>query len=347
MRNTHIFIALSATSVIVASFFVLTQPPATQAEQFNTPVSSVSSTKRAITLQFVGDIMLDRNVAKVMGKTGLDAVLGELGGNEKRLFTADLLIGNLEGPFAEKRITTTKEIAFRFDPALADQLKQYHFDIVSLANNHTLDMGRANMAYTKAVLDKAGIAYFGEQYNENVNLTYITGDDKKVPEKIAFVGFQNVDQAFSEKNVLNIIAEAKKLTPNVIVYMHWGVEYKRLSNQKQRDLAHKMIDQGAIAVMGAHPHVVQEIEVYKNRPIVYSMGNFIFDQYFSKDTQEGLSVSLTLEDNKISELKLFPIYGVKSQVFLMTEKRRDDFLKWMGEYSRLDGRTIREGVIKL
>jgi poly-gamma-glutamate synthesis protein (capsule biosynthesis protein) len=301
-----------------------------------------------MTLQFFGDVMLDRNVAKVMGKKGLDYLFEKLRGQENRFFNgADLFIVNLEGPFAQKRITTSKSIAFRFDPLLAAQLKKYRFDVVSLANNHTLDMGRANGEFTKKTLDKVNIAHFGEQYAENIKLTYIAGADKTMPEKIAFIGIENVDHSLDMKAVAASIVEAKKETPNVIVYMHSGVEYQRLSSQKQRDLAYSLIDQGAIAVMGAHPHVVEEVEVYNGRPIIYSMGNFIFDQYFSKDTQEGLSVGLTIENNRVSEVRLFPLYGVKSQVFLMTGARRDAFLKWMGGVSRLEGRKIEDGVLAL
>jgi poly-gamma-glutamate synthesis protein (capsule biosynthesis protein) len=128
--------------------------------------------------------------------------------------------------------------------------------------------------------------------------------------------------------------------------MHWGIEYKNISNDAQRNLAHLLIDKGVDAVIGAHPHVVEEAELYKNKPIFYSLGNFIFDQYFSEETQEGLSVGLILQDGAVKSAYLFPMYGVKSQVQLMEEERRDKFLEWFNENSRMGGKKFVEGKIQ-
>jgi poly-gamma-glutamate synthesis protein (capsule biosynthesis protein) len=299
-----------------------------------------------ISIQVFGDIMLDRNVAKNMGKDGLDYLFKNLYGEDKGLYPiTDLTIANHEGPYASKRVPTTKSIAFRFDPNLAPQLKKYGFTAVSLANNHSLDMGWKNVDFTEKTLDQNSIGHFGNQVKENKTLTWFS----KIPGKkdqVAFIGLNNTDHPLDMTKVYEAIKDAKQHSRYVIVFMHWGVEYKNISNDAQRNLAHLLIDKGVDAVIGAHPHVVEEAELYKNKPIFYSLGNFIFDQYFSVETQEGLSVGLILQDGAVKSAYLFPMYGVKSQVQLMEEERRDKFLEWFNENSRMGGKKFVEGKIQ-
>lgn len=301
--------------------------------------------KPLTSLQFFGDIMIDRNVAKAMGSQGLDYVFKNLKGQENRFFKgADLFIANLEGPFAPSRIQTSKSIAFRFDPVWAPQLKKYNFNIVSLANNHTYDMGVKNIGYTRSLLAKNNIGYFGDQLREGTAYTWFATN---TPETIAFVGVENVTHEPDKTALKKALDDARAKAKYVIVFPHMGTEYKQISNTAQRNLYHWLIDNGADAVVAAHPHVVEESEVYKGKPIFYSLGNFIFDQYFSKETQEGLSIGLTLQDGKVKNVYYFPMYSVKSQNYLMNGKRREAFLKWMGESSRLGDKIIENGKINL
>ena len=85
-----------------------------------------------------------------------------------------------------------------------------------------------------------------------------------------------------------------------IVYIHWGDEYEPVHNLEQEQLAKRLIDLGADAIIGHHPHVIQDIGLYKGAPIFYSLGNFIFDQYFSDEVQVGLAVELKIVNNSIS-----------------------------------------------
>lgn len=308
------------------------------------PVEPIDS---SITIQFFGDIMLDRNVAKAMGAEGLDYIFTKANG---QIFDeADMRIANLEGPFAPARVPTTKSIAFRFDPKLAPQLKAYGFTAFSLANNHNYDMGRANVAATRDTLAKNNLGYFGDELNEGSQFTWIavtnTSKSTPLPDQVAFIGLHNTYHNPDLKKVEETILDAQDKARYTIVNIHWGEEYQRISNKKQRDLARWLIDHGADAVIGHHPHVIQEMEIYKDKPIFYSLGNFIFDQYFSVETQEGLSVSLTLDEGKVKSVKMLPFYGEKSQVQLMDGERRSTFLKWMDENSRLEGRKIEDGKI--
>jgi poly-gamma-glutamate synthesis protein (capsule biosynthesis protein) len=305
------------------------------------------SNSSTISIQLFGDIMLDRNVAKNMGTQGLDYLFENFYGEDKGLYHhADLLIANLEGPLAPARVTTTKSIAFRFDPGLVKQFKQYQFDGFSLANNHSLDMGWKNVDFTKKILDEAGIGYFGTQTKESKDLTWVAEIPGKT-DKVAFIGLNNTDHVLDMPRVTESIEDAKEKARYVIVFMHWGVEYKRISREQERVLARTLIDKGASAVIGAHPHVVQEMEIYQGKPIFYSLGNFVFDQYFSQETQEGLSVGLVLKDGAVKTIYAFPFYGIKSQVQLMEPSRRDEFLNWLNENSRLKGKKFEQGKLEL
>lgn len=302
--------------------------------------------EKTITMQFFGDVMLDRNVAAVMGTRGLDYLLGKIRGQEDRFFRGvDLFMANLEGAFAPVRIQTSKEIAFRFAPALASQLEKSGFSAVTLANNHAYDMGRENAAFTKQTLAASGVSYCGDQLAEGAEYNLVV--EQNLPEPVAFVCFETVTHEIDKNKLAEAIADARQKARYVIVQVHGGIEYRRTSTKSQQELYRWLIDQGAIAVIGHHPHVVEEIEIYQGKPIVYSLGNFIFDQYFSKETQEGLSVGLVFTAGKVKELRLFPFYGVKSQVQLMKGEHRDGFMKWMSENSRLGDRKIVDGTIEL
>ncbi len=301
-----------------------------------------------LTVQFFGDMMLERNVSKAMGTKGLDYLFDKLKAEENRFFYGmDLLIANLEGPFAPNRVPTTKSIAFRFDPKLAPELAKYGFHGFSLANNHTVDMGWANVDYTKKILKDSKLKFFGDQLREGTEYTWVAGEEMGLPEKVAIIGVNNTDHALKMNKVKEAIVEAKKQARYVIVNVHWGVEYKRNSRQAEQDLAHWFVDQGVTAVIGGHPHVVQEMEIYKGAPIFYSLGNFIFDQYFSTDTQEGISVGLTLNNGKVKDVYVFPFYGVKSQVQLMEGERKAKFFDWWNKNGRLGDKKFSDGKISL
>lgn len=345
------FSTLGKITTTPSDEYLFTSPTATSFgpvspyQQFYTDVQAQKVVNSStVSIQFFGDIMLDRNVAKAMGKDGLDYLLKDMYGDRGLDPRIDVTVANNEGPYAPERVKTSKSIAFRFDPALAPQLKTYGFDVVSLANNHTLDMGWKNVDFTHQTLDAAGVGHFGDQIREGKEFTYVT---TTAGQSIAFVGFNNTDHILDLKKISAIILDAHARASTTIVMMHWGTEYQRASNKNQQTFAHFLIDQGVDAVIGAHPHVVEEAEIYKGKPIFYSLGNFIFDQYFSTDTQEGLSVGLILQHGKVASVYAFPLQSAKSQPTLMDGARRDDFYGWLNKNSRLGGKQFEGGKIIL
>jgi poly-gamma-glutamate synthesis protein (capsule biosynthesis protein) len=123
---------------------------------------------------------------------------------------------------------------------------------------------------------------------------------------------------------------------------HWGAEYGLKSNKRQQDFAHALIDSGADLIVGSHPHVVQEIEPYNGKYIFYSLGNFIFDQYFSKNTQQGLALLLELSEAS-STIALLPIDLQFSQPKMMETTSSVKFLESLSERS---APAIRGGILR-
>lgn len=244
-----------------------------------------------VNLIFTGDIMLDRNVRILINKNGFDKFFS---GVKDIISPADIAIGNLEGPFTDNSSLTedfnNKTLQFTFDPKGANSLADLGFDILGLANNHTLNFGQVGFASTKRYISNAGMIYYGDPLNKSEISTIVTRNGIK----IGFIGFHE----FNYVNFDNVFSEIMKLRPDVdvlIVTPHWGVEYQKEPTQNMSDLAHKFIDSGADMVIGTHPHIIGDTEAYKDKKIYYSLGNFAFDQYFSKETMEGLTVKVKIE----------------------------------------------------
>jgi poly-gamma-glutamate synthesis protein (capsule biosynthesis protein) len=150
---------------------------------------------------------------------------------------------------------------------------------------------------------------------------------------------------FSYKNdefVLSKIQEMRSSVDYLVIYPHWGTEYATSPNKKQIQLAHSWIDAGADAIVGHHPHVVQTVEIYKDKYIFYSLGNFIFDQYFSFNTTHGIGVSAEVYKDKV-EYKVLPFANVGSRVSVIGSdavERLFGFLKGVsGDF--LEGMLVR------
>jgi len=284
---------------------------------------------------FFGDMMLGRNVEARMSASGTNHILTKLASEENRFFSGmDRITANLEGPFADKYRPTSKAIAFRFDPTRISLLTKYNFSFVGLANNHMMDMGRDGFAENKANLTKAQIGYYGSQYSFGEESIY---RDEVDGLKFSYIAFNDTDYKVDENKLVKVIEDEKKISDFVIMSPHWGEEYKYLSsNARQRILAQKMIDAGADMIVGHHPHVVQEMEYYKGKPIFYSLGNFIFDQYWSENTQKGLAVGAVFKKNVPINLYLFPLHSVQSVVFQSGSEARKRFIAEFKKASRVD-----------
>lgn len=244
-------------------------------------------------LLFVGDLMFDRGIALHAEKYGIDTLFRGL----ERLFLGnDAVIGNLEGTITTEQSVALKDLStlhFTFDPKFADLLKQMNFTAVSLANNHAGDFFEKGFVQTQQFLDRDSIAHFGTPWNDRDMTARITIGDRTV----CVIGYHDL-YTQNDSAAVKEIQKIRRECSYVVVFPHWGVEYETGITTRQRKLAHEFVDAGADLIIGAHPHVVEPVEVYHNKAIFYSLGNFIFDQGISFDTEHGLAVIVELSDDK-------------------------------------------------
>jgi len=265
-----------------------------------------------VRLVFVGDVMLDDGPGRVVA-AGRDP----LAPFAALLADADYRIANLECPLATTGTAIpTKIYTFRADPR-ATRVLTGRFDAVSVANNHSGDYGRAAFLETLAVLDGAGIRHFGGGRNlveahaplwiERKGLRIaVLGYDEFLPRAFeAGADFPGI--AWSEdSHVISDIRAARAAGADIVIpFMHWGWEYEPGPNPRQRQLARAMIDSGADAVVGGHPHVTQGAEVYRGKPVIYSLGNFVFDGFEAPEAKLGWLLRMEIDQGGVSSWLTF------------------------------------------
>lgn len=288
------------------------------------------------TLAAVGDIMLGRYVETLMNERGDDYPFEKM---DQFFRGVDVVFGNLEGPIdATHTQTPNNSLVFSFETSVADLLRAHGFTVVATANNHSLDQGAQGYEDTVQALARAGLGHAGhprESANEHVYTTTIHG------QKLAMLGFLAFPSDTLPSNSLELVERvAAEPDTFVVVSIHWGTEYSLTAGEKQRALARALIDAGADVILGHHPHVVQNIEVYNNRFIFYSLGNFVFDQYFSSETQEGLAVGLEVSPASVTA-RLFPVTIDRSQPRFM---KQSDVGAWLAKLANRSDAALRESI---
>ena len=259
----------------------------------------------------VGDIMLSRDVEQKMVR--LNDWLYPFRGTYKITTLGDMVFGNLESPLIEGPAVATEGIVFRADPKTVAGLAYGGFNILSLANNHIANQGPDGIERTIHVLDEAGIAHMG------AGLDLAQAQQPAILEKnglkfgfLAYTYNQSSGKstAISSLNTDQLVADLRNLgtkADGMIVSLHAGTEYAEKPSQQQINFTHLAIDNGAALVIGHHPHVVQPVEKYKDGYILYSLGNFIFDQMWSEETREGGIADITFTGNRITSLNIIPV----------------------------------------
>ncbi len=275
---------------------------------------------------FSGDIMLGRHVETLMRRNGSSYPYQQL-----ESFSNAVWIGNFEAVVADNHVQTPDfTYALSVDKTFLSSLHDYGFRYLNLANNHTLDFGSEAFNESKINLSNS-FSIFGDpdQISEN-STTYIELSE-------GTIGLLGINATYNEpdfKNVFMVMAELQKNSDIQIAYIHWGDEYELTHNTAQEKIAEKLIDGGFDAVIGHHPHVVQDVALYQEKPIFYSLGNFIFDQYFNEAVQEGLAIKLSFEDSGI-EYELLPITSreMTAAPRFMLNEEKDAFLIGLAERS--------------
>jgi poly-gamma-glutamate synthesis protein (capsule biosynthesis protein) len=297
--------------------------------------NSEKQINQVVNLLFFGDIMLDRNVGTKIAKAGLASLLAPLAGEENRFFRgSDIISANLEGSVTNggQHYLPVGSNDFAFSPEVVAKFKDYNFNFFNLANNHLTDQGSEGVQETRDNLKALDLNFSGcadAQVGEcSGKIIEVNGN------RVAMLGFSMVYHAFDLEAAQKIISDFKNQADLVVVNIHWGVEYEHGYSVAQSTVAHALIDSGADLIIGHHPHVVQGLEIYKDKLIFYSLGNFIFDQYFSADTQQGLSLGVSLDaKTKQGAVYLFPLQGQASQASLLLGQNKTNFLEKFAGWS--------------
>lgn len=257
------------------------------------PSVPIESPRSEVTVLFGGDMMFDRNIRQAIQRSGKDHIFSRM---QPFISQHDLVVANLEGPVTDNEsvslgsiVGSRENFIFTFEPLVPQLLHDANIKVVNLGNNHINNFGSDGVQQTKERLTAASISYFG-------NITGEDTEDSVVEQTIGDVrfGFVNFNQ-FAPRSLEVALADIASLGDKVdfiIVYTHWGNEYELTINEVLRQQAQAMIDAGADMIIGSHPHVIQPSEVYKGKYIYYSLGNFVFDQYFDENVQTGLLLSV-------------------------------------------------------
>ncbi|MDO8752132.1 MAG: CapA family protein [Candidatus Wolfebacteria bacterium] len=271
---------------------------------------------RETSLLFVGDVMLARGVqGQIRKHSDFSYPFRQI---VSTLREADFVFGNLEGPISSRGANQGSEYSFRADPRAVEGLKFAGFDVLSLANNHIWDWGTPALLDTVDILNGAGIRAVGVGANADVAnapaIVNVSGTRLGVlaytnlyPEGlVAGENSPGVSNSQLERVVEDIRA-VRNQVDLVIVSYHWGEEYVPEPSPERRELARAIIDAGADLIIGHHPHVVQEVEKYKDGWVAYSLGNFVFDQNFSEETMRGEMLRVVVRGGEISRVEKVPI----------------------------------------
>lgn len=293
------------------------------------------------TIILTGDVLFANAFKAAYDAGGIEKVVSpEL---LEQLNEADILMVNNEFPFSDRgEPMADKQFTFRCSPSYVKALNEMGVDIVSLANNHTLDYGREALSDTFQALDGAGILYGGAGDStaraKEVQVVEVNGKrygfiavSRVVPSvdwKIEN-GTPGMFTCYDVAALIEVIKEAKQTCDFVTVFPHWGTEYSEQPNTVQRELAKQCMDAGADLIVGAHTHCLEGIQFMDGKPVFYSLGNFIFGQNIDRSA----AVKVTVTADGAVSYALIPVYASDGQTKQMDDNAAQSLFTYMESIS--------------
>jgi poly-gamma-glutamate capsule biosynthesis protein CapA/YwtB (metallophosphatase superfamily) len=263
---------------------------------------------------------------------------GNAGAVRELISGADIAIANFENPAPNRFRWHTRNTVFTADPSLIDGLVDAGIDYVSIANNHIGDAGDTGILQTIANLRKRGLKYSGAGKDLAAARKPAILDANGV--KVAVLAYDAIARGyFAKRNETGsaqlslqmartgIKAAREAGADVVIVFPHWGVEYRGEPFERQQQLARDILDAGADMIIGNHAHYAAAVEIHKGKPIWYALGNFVFDQDWSEFTMEGITLELTFHGADLRQVRMRP--------HIILDKAQPNFLDPAG-----DGRVV-------
>jgi poly-gamma-glutamate capsule biosynthesis protein CapA/YwtB (metallophosphatase superfamily) len=296
------FVLLAAANIFLSGLITFAFLPQraviekkTQSIAANQSVESATAKTVETRVVMGGDVMLGRSVMSRTLQSGDAGFPFRYIAN--MLNSADVAFVNLENPVINDCPVHDTGYLFCSPPMMLEGLKSSGVDVVSLANNHSMNYGTNGYAETKKYLEDLGIMY--AEGNPAVL--------EKNGLKFVFLALDLTVRQLDEE-ILFQVARADTSADILVVSLHWGVEYEAEPRQYQRNWAGKLIDAGADVIVGHHPHWLQTIEYIKQKPVFYSLGNLIFDQMWSEETKKGVLIELVFSDGELREIIKHPTY---------------------------------------
>lgn len=288
-----IIISIFSTIIFVFIFYTLFFRESDNLQNY----SKISPAKNPeTTIILTGDIMLGRSVMKTsLMKNDPIYPFKKVADVLKK---ADIVFGNLENPIVANCEYSDSGFKFCADPKMIQGLNFAGIDILNLANNHTQNYGQEGFLQTMNNLTINNIEYVGV---DNLVIKRINGTN------FGFLGFDFVTKEPKDIDY-QLISKSKNKVDVLIVMVHWGVEYTSNPTIIQKQIANELVFSGADVVVGNHPHWAQNIDYIDEKPIFYSLGNFVFDQQWSEETKKGLTIKLIYNGKKLSKIESIEIY---------------------------------------
>ncbi len=275
----------------------------------------VSADQTGVRIALVGDIMLGGTATEFVERHGYDYPFEHV---RAELARADVVFGNLEGPLTDRGEPLDKRFVFRTPPdKVAPALARAGFDVVALANNHTLDYGPEGLFDTLAALSGAGISGVGAGVDSDAARAPVVVESGGL--SIGFLAYSNTfPEAFwataerpgtafgHEHHVRADVSRLREQVDVVVVSFHWGQELATELRDYQPRLGRAAIEAGADIVAGHHPHILQGVEVYGGGVIFYSLGNFTFGSY-SENARTSAIARVRVGPDGLQAVELTPI----------------------------------------
>jgi poly-gamma-glutamate synthesis protein (capsule biosynthesis protein) len=268
----------------------------------------------SFTLALLGDVMVGR---------GVRAAAETFSYLEPYLQSADLTLANLESPLTDAPLQTASPYALCAAPENVEYLAEAGFDLLSLANNHSLDCGTEGLLETQSVLTDAGLAFIGPGPEPVLR---VVNDIR-----LSFLAFDATGD-FDIQAAAQEVRSAGEAGSIVIVSIHWGAEYQSGASATQNRIAEQLARAGAVLIWGHHPHVLQPAEwiVDGKTLVLYSLGNALFDQHGLQATRLSALVLIRLDSRGVRELAAVPfeIDVQKSRITAVDENEARTILKY-------------------
>jgi len=285
------------------------------------------SVQEPVSLAAVGDIMLARYVGELIAKNSPTFPF-ENEATRSILAGADIAFGNLECPISGRGTQQDKGYEFRAAPAVIDGLPYAGLDVISLSNNHTGDYGDVALVDTLDALCSVGIVPVGagDDLAEALSVRSVLVKGMR----IGFLAFNAIGPSWfaaaedspgsawldPEAAVVTVRAAAEE-ADLLFVSCHWGTEYTSYPTSFQRRMARELVEAGADLVIGHHPHVLQAVEYFDSGFVAYSLGNFVFDQFFDSDVRQGAILYCLADRSGLKSVEFIPSYIWRAQPRVM------------------------------